>query len=61
MELFVKIANGWKSLTIFMKTFILDAWQGSEYASPEYITFVEMNILKTVKRLEGAAEECSGS
>ena len=36
MELFVKIVNDWKSLTIFTKSFILDAWQGSKYASAEY-------------------------
>ena len=32
MELFAKIVNG-KLLTPFAKGFILDVWQGSEYAS----------------------------
>ena len=32
MECFAKIVNSWKSLTIFAKRSILDAWQGSEYA-----------------------------
>ena len=33
MEVFAKIIKNEKSFTIFAKTFILDAWQGSEYAS----------------------------
>ena len=33
MELFWKIANGFKQLTIFAKSFILDVPLGSEYAS----------------------------
>ena len=33
MQLFAKIANGWKPLTIFPKNFILDIWQVSEFAS----------------------------
>ena len=35
-ELFEKMINDWKLLTIFTKRFILDAWQGSECASAEY-------------------------
>ena len=31
-SIFVKIVNGWNSLTIFAKHSILDVWQGSEYA-----------------------------
>ena len=31
MELFVKIVNGLKLLTSFVKSIILDFWQGSEY------------------------------
>ena len=31
MELFVKIVNGLKLLTSFVKSNILDPWQGSEY------------------------------
>ena len=30
MELFLKIVNGWNSLTIFPKNSILDVWQGAE-------------------------------
>ena len=33
MELFMEIVNGWKLLTIFAKSSILDIWLGSEYAS----------------------------
>ena len=33
MDLFAKIINGWKTLTIFAKRSILDIWLGSEYAS----------------------------
>ena len=36
MERFAKIVNGFQSLTIFAKYFILDAWQGSEYAYAYY-------------------------
>ena len=32
MEIFVKIINSWKRVTIFAKSYILGAWQGSEYA-----------------------------
>ena len=35
MELFAKIVNEWKLLTIFEKNSILDVWQGSEYASAQ--------------------------
>ena len=30
MELFAKIVYGWKPLTIFAESFILDVWQGFE-------------------------------
>ena len=33
MECFAKIVNGFYMLTVFTKRFILDIWQGSEYAS----------------------------
>ena len=35
MQLFAKIVNGLQSLTIFTKSFILDVWQGTEYANVE--------------------------
>ena len=31
------IVNGWKPLTIFTKSFILDIWQGSEYNSANQV------------------------
>ena len=33
MNLLEKIDNGYKSLTILAKSFILDVWKGSEYVS----------------------------
>ena len=33
MKLFVKIVNGIKLLTIFTKSFMLNAWMGSKYTS----------------------------
>ena len=33
MELFGKIVNGFSPLTIFAKSYVLDVWLGSEYAS----------------------------
>ena len=36
MERFAKLVNGWKQLTIFAKSFILDVEQGSECASAIY-------------------------
>ena len=33
MELFFKIVNGFQPLAIFAKSFVLDVWLGSEYAS----------------------------
>ena len=36
MKLFAKIANGWKLLTIYPKSLVLDFWQDSEYASDMY-------------------------
>ena len=35
MELFAKIVNGWKPLTVFTKRFLLYVWQCSEY-TPDY-------------------------
>ena len=33
MKIFSKIFKGFQLLTVFLKTSILDVWQGSEYAS----------------------------
>ena len=33
IELFTKIVNSWKLLTISARNFILNVWGGSEYAS----------------------------
>ena len=39
MEILTKIANGFQPPTIFTKSSILDAWQGSEYASLDAIFY----------------------
>ena len=36
MEYFAKVVNGWKPLTISLKSSILDVWQGAKYASGHY-------------------------
>ena len=36
-ELFVKIVNSWKPLTVFAKRFILDIWRSSEYATGNWL------------------------
>ena len=33
MELFAEIVDGCQALTISLKSFIIDVWQGSSYAS----------------------------
>ena len=42
MELFAKLVKNEKAFTIFVKTSVLDVWQGSEYASelPSRVTNV---------------------
>ena len=40
MEILTKIANGFQPPTIFTKSSILDAWQGSEYASLDAISMI---------------------
>ena len=35
MEVLAKIVNGFSFLTIFVKSFILDVWKDSEFASAE--------------------------
>ena len=42
-ELFSNIVWGWKPLTIFEKSFILDVWHGSEYAS-EHILLLKVDM-----------------
>ena len=39
MELFAKIVNGFKSLTILAKSFILDIRLGPEYASVQAVSY----------------------
>ena len=41
MEHFARV-NGWKLLTIFAKSSILDVWQDSEYACPWGLFFIIM-------------------
>ena len=36
MGLFSNVVNGWKPLTIFAKSSLVDAWLGSEYTSETY-------------------------
>ena len=45
MELFAKIVDGWKLLTIFEKSFILDIWRNSDYTSEGYLTTSLLNII----------------
>ena len=33
VELFVKTVHDWKLLAVFIKSFFLDIWQGSEHAA----------------------------
>ena len=40
MELLVKIVNGWKPLSIFAKSSILDVWHGFEYASNKFTKYL---------------------
>ena len=35
MELFAKVVNDFQPLTIFAKSYILDVWLDSEYASED--------------------------
>ena len=44
--LFVKIVKNKKSFTIFIKTFILNVWQGSEYASELASKVADVSFLK---------------
>ena len=46
MELFTKISNGWKLLTIFEKRPIFDVWQSSEYA----LLFVSKLLLLVLQK-----------
>ena len=48
---FVKIINGWKPITMFVKSSILDVWQGSEYTS-----VVSLNLLETNRYLSESAK-----
>ena len=58
LDLFTKIVNNWKSLTILVRISILDAWQGSEYVpeglqkqEPVYshVQFAKMNYNDKIK------------
>ena len=49
MEL-TKIANGFQPCTIFPKSFILDVWKGSEYASDENLKINAAFFIITVLR-----------
>ena len=45
MEHFAKIGNGFYPLTIFAKRSILDIWQGSEYASGLFCSFLMVDSI----------------
>ena len=40
MELFTKVVNDLKPLSIFAKSVILDVWLGYEYASENHLGYV---------------------
>ena len=42
MKLFAKLVNDWKLLNIFGKSFILDVWLGSVYASGDCTPEVQL-------------------
>ena len=52
MELFAKIVNGWKLLTNFAKSSILDTWLGSEYAS------AYLDLFQSFPAFRHSAGEC---
>ena len=45
MDLFAKKIDGWKLLTIFAKSSILDVWRNSDYASEGYLTTSLLDII----------------
>ena len=50
MEFFAKIVKNEKLFTIFVKTSILDVWQGSEYASELASKVKNASFLKQYQR-----------
>ena len=46
MERIVKIDNGWKPLTVFSKSTIIDVWKGSEAPLEFFTTLLELCICK---------------
>ena len=40
--------NGFEPLTIFAKSFILDVWQGSEYAPAQALEFIVLDIVEEI-------------
>ena len=44
MKLFAKTVNGYKPLTIFAESSILDVWQGSEYASDPSLLLLHITL-----------------
>ena len=45
MELLAKILNGFQLLTVLTKTYILDVWLGSEYASHKNLSVMIMKLI----------------
>ena len=52
MELFVKMLNDWKTLTIFVKSFIWDVWLRSEYIW-EMFWYFTITLSSSVKHFWG--------
>ena len=51
MKIFVKTVSGWKPLTNFAKSSILDFWMGSKYASVNYMEEVKQTPYLVAVRL----------
>ena len=45
MNLLPKIVNGWKTLTIFARIFILDVWVGAKYASGKTVYLYKVGYI----------------
>ena len=58
LELFSKIVNGWKPLTIFAESFILDVRLGSEYVSEHYAFSFFFFFWKIESRFSTLCEKC---
>ena len=55
MEPFAKEINGLRHLTIFAECSILEVWQGSKYASDDYISLLHLEILILITQVHKQA------